>query len=122
MKITYRHARRHKTPIPPGPLPGLPALEKHMRQLNRLQDALTHLTNLGIPVPNNTRARCQAVTICELSPEDGEFFEPVVGAAFCCNKDQFNRKIGRQIALGRAAATRNAAMKANIVTKVTEHD
>ena len=108
MKITYRHARR------PDVI-GLTSLDNYMQLHHRYRNILTDLLPLGIPVPVNTRLRCQAVTTCELSPEDGEFFEPVVGAAFCCDKDQFSRKIGRQIAKGRATATLYAARKTEII-------
>lgn len=40
-----------------------------------------------------------------------------VGAAFCSHKDQYNRKLGNRIALGRALAKCNDAEKTNLAVK-----
>ena len=39
-------------------------------------------------------------TVCQLLDENGEVI--AVGEARCCPKDQFNRRLGRTISLGRA--------------------
>ena len=99
MKIVYSHIRR---PVASPTLVDLVASLEYGKQDKVFRRALADLSQIGIPIWPSTRALCQAVTICEIHPEDGEDFKSVAGAAFCCNKDQFNRKIGRLISYGRA--------------------
>ena len=46
--------------------------------------------------------RCVAVTQVTLLPDEGQDVPLVTGLAFCNYSDQFNKKLGRRIAQGRA--------------------
>ncbi len=105
MKIQYSHFRR---PPPLNPARSPAEHGEWTILLNRFMGTLCRLPGRGVPVRANTRLRCIAVTTCEITPTGEEIFKPILGAAFCCAKDQFSRKIGRDISRGRAMALKAA--------------